>query len=112
MERLILPGALAAGGNVVPSLSTLASSELFRYLITDDETFTVDRDTGVVRLAQQLDYELKNLYRLPIRAKDNGTEPLRATCELVVSTCVLVTLVRLKLLPTSCPTSSKFDKLI
>ena len=54
-------------------------------MITEDALFSIDRNTGVVRLTQKLDYEVKNLYRIPIRARDNGTEPLRATCTLVVS---------------------------
>ena len=51
----------------------------------DDSKFDIDRMTGIVRLKERLDYETKTLHQMIIRAKDNGTAPLKSTCTLTVS---------------------------
>ena len=38
--------------------------------------FTVDEDTGVIRTAKKIDYELHVVHELPIVAADGGTPPL------------------------------------
>jgi len=37
---------------------------------------------------KKLDYELKTIYRITVRARDNGTIPLKSNCDLVVSSVV------------------------
>ena len=58
---------LGSGGNV-------------RYTFTGgmDDKFTVDRHTGVVRIANRLDYEQKQVYNVSVKARDRGSPSLAA----------------------------------
>lgn len=50
-----------------------------------EDTFYVDKNTGIVKLMRKLDYESKNMYTMTVRARDNGTVSLRTSCQLIVS---------------------------
>ncbi|XP_061408146.1 LOW QUALITY PROTEIN: protocadherin Fat 1-like [Lethenteron reissneri] len=78
-------------GTVVAWLETrdadLGASGQARYSLLDDGdgAFEVDKLSGVVRLARELDFESRELYNLTARAKDKGRPAsLSATCSLVV----------------------------
>ncbi|XP_014167121.1 protocadherin alpha-2-like [Geospiza fortis] len=46
--------------------------------------FSIDANTGEIRLSGALDFEVVNLYDLNIRATDKGTPPLSGHCKVVV----------------------------
>ncbi|XP_075923658.1 protocadherin Fat 1-like isoform X2 [Petromyzon marinus] len=78
-------------GTVVAWLETrdadLGANGQARYSLPDDGdgAFEVDKLSGVVRLARELDFESRELYDLTARAKDKGRPAsLSATCSLVV----------------------------
>lgn len=50
-----------------------------------EDMFYVDKSTGIVKLMKSLDYETTNFYRMTVRARDNGTQPLKSSCVLIVS---------------------------
>ncbi|XP_077042571.1 protocadherin alpha-8-like [Agelaius phoeniceus] len=48
------------------------------------DLFSIDVNTGEIRLTGALDFEVVNLYDLNIRATDKGTPPLSGHCKLVL----------------------------
>lgn len=50
----------------------------------DDGKFEVDRLTGTIRIAEQLDFEQKQIYQITARAKDRGTPSLSARCVIII----------------------------
>lgn len=68
---------LGLGGQIRYSLSSSYASETV-------ERFSIDRQTGTVRLARRLDYEERQLYNLTVRAKDRGSPSLSSEAHLAV----------------------------
>ncbi|XP_010725043.1 protocadherin alpha-13-like, partial [Meleagris gallopavo] len=48
------------------------------------DIFTIDANSGQIRLTAPLDYETVPLYDLHVKAKDKGTPPLSGHCKVVV----------------------------
>ena len=62
---------------------------LIRYSLVDpsagaEETFSIDRTTGMVRLARTVDFEQRRLYNLTVRARDRGDPPLEGVTQLLL----------------------------
>ncbi|XP_077042740.1 protocadherin alpha-2-like isoform X8 [Agelaius phoeniceus] len=51
---------------------------------SDSDLFSIDANTGEIRLTGALDFEVVNLYDLNIRATDKGTPPLSGHCKVVL----------------------------
>ena len=49
-----------------------------------DDTFDIDRNTGTVRIAKELNFESKQLYNITAKAKDRGEPVLTATCTVII----------------------------
>ncbi|XP_042241862.1 fat-like cadherin-related tumor suppressor homolog [Homarus americanus] len=49
-----------------------------------EDSFRMDEETGVVRLARSLDYETRQSYNVTIRAQDGGFPPLEAYASLFI----------------------------
>ncbi len=49
-----------------------------------DDKFVVDRLTGTIRIASELDYEDKQIYNITARVKDRGAVSLNAKCSVVI----------------------------
>ena len=56
----------------ISDLDALPINKKLTYEILDSDVFTIDPDSGIVRLAQELDREIQALYNLTIRATDQG----------------------------------------
>ena len=56
----------------ISDLDALPINKKLTYEILDSDVFTIDPDSGIVRLAQELDREVQALYNLTIRATDQG----------------------------------------
>ena len=56
----------------ISDLDALPINKKLTYEILDSDVFTIDSDSGIVRLAQELDREIQALYNLTIRATDQG----------------------------------------
>jgi protocadherin Fat 1/2/3 len=66
-------------------LDALPINKKLTYEILDSDVFTIDPDSGIVRLAQELDREIQALYNLTIRATDQGRpRRLSQTSNLVI----------------------------
>ncbi|NWV31796.1 PCDA1 protein, partial [Grantiella picta] len=48
------------------------------------DVFSIDANTGEIRLTGALDFETVTLYDLNIKAKDKGTPPLSGHCKVVL----------------------------
>ncbi|NXT15358.1 PCDA6 protein, partial [Prunella fulvescens] len=48
------------------------------------DLFSMDSNTGEIRLTGALDFETVNLYDLNIKATDKGTPPLSGHCKVVL----------------------------
>ncbi|NXB69151.1 PCDAB protein, partial [Struthidea cinerea] len=48
------------------------------------DVFSIDANTGEIRLTGPLDFETVTLYDLHIKAKDKGTPPLPGHCKVVL----------------------------
>ncbi|NXA43657.1 PCDA6 protein, partial [Eudromia elegans] len=48
------------------------------------DLFKIDRNSGVITLSGELDFEDVPLYRLQVDATDRGTPPLSGHCKVVV----------------------------
>ncbi|NXS38778.1 PCDAB protein, partial [Pomatostomus ruficeps] len=48
------------------------------------DIFSIDANTGEIRLTGSLDFETVTLYDLNIKAKDKGTPPLPGHCKVVL----------------------------
>ena len=68
---------LGLGGVVRYSLASSYASETV-------ERFSIDRVTGMVRLAKRLDFEDRSIYNLTVRAKDRGSPSLSSEAYLAV----------------------------
>lgn len=55
-----------------------------RLINTNDGTFRIDSETGIVRIASELDYERDHMYNLTIRAEDSGLPSLYSDAYLIV----------------------------
>ncbi|KAK2155345.1 hypothetical protein LSH36_242g04003 [Paralvinella palmiformis] len=57
-----------------------------RYALLDGmgDKFEIDRITGTIRIAQELDFEAKQLYNITARAKDRGDHSLSTRCEIII----------------------------
>jgi hypothetical protein len=47
-------------------------------------TFSLDQETGALRLDAPLDYEGRHFYNVSVRASDDGSPPLSAVTRLLV----------------------------
>ena len=64
----------------------LGGGGIVKYTLIDgmDDKFEIDRSTGTIRIANQLDFERKQLYNITARARDRG-EPARSSrCSVVI----------------------------
>ena len=69
----------------ISDLDALPINKKLTYEILDSNVFTIDTDSGIVRLAQELDREIQALYNLTIRATDQGRpRRLSQTSNLVI----------------------------
>ncbi|NXJ06472.1 PCDAB protein, partial [Odontophorus gujanensis] len=48
------------------------------------DIFTIDAESGEIRLTGPLDYETIPLYDLHVKVKDKGTPPLSGHCKVMV----------------------------
>ncbi|NXO14012.1 PCDAB protein, partial [Oriolus oriolus] len=48
------------------------------------DSFSIDENSGDIRLTGTLDFEAVNLYDLNIKATDKGTPPLSGHCKVVL----------------------------
>ncbi|NXR40754.1 PCDA6 protein, partial [Zosterops hypoxanthus] len=48
------------------------------------DLFSIDANTGEIRLKGSLDFEVVNLYDLSIKVTDKGTPPLSGHCKVVL----------------------------
>ncbi|NWX67269.1 PCDA6 protein, partial [Promerops cafer] len=48
------------------------------------DLFSIDENTGEIRLTGALDFEVVNLYDLNVKATDKGTPPLSGHCKVVL----------------------------
>ncbi|NWZ60862.1 PCDA1 protein, partial [Haliaeetus albicilla] len=48
------------------------------------EVFSIDRNSGEIRLTGALDFETEALYDLHVKAKDKGSPPLSGHCKVLV----------------------------
>ncbi|NXU46850.1 PCDA1 protein, partial [Drymodes brunneopygia] len=48
------------------------------------DVFSIDGNTGEIRLMGELDFERFTLYDLNVKAKDKGTPPLLGHCKVLV----------------------------
>ncbi|NXW67258.1 PCDAB protein, partial [Hirundo rustica] len=48
------------------------------------DLFSIDANTGEIRLAGTLDFEAVNLYNINVKATDQGTPPLSGHCKVVL----------------------------
>lgn len=55
-----------------------------RILNDNQGVFRIDSETGIVRIASELNYEMDQLYNLTIRAEDSGLPPLYSEANLIV----------------------------
>ena len=70
---------------LISDLDALPINKKLTYEILDSDVFTIDPDSGIVRLAQELDREIQALYNLTIRATDQGRpRRLSQTSNLVI----------------------------
>ncbi|NWZ17338.1 PCDAB protein, partial [Agelaius phoeniceus] len=51
---------------------------------SDRDLFSIDVNSGEIRLTGTLDFETVNLYELHIKGTDKGTPPLSGHCKLVL----------------------------
>ncbi|NXK43756.1 PCDA1 protein, partial [Piprites chloris] len=51
---------------------------------TASDTFSIDANSGEVRLRRTLDYETVTIYNLQVRATDKGMPPLSGHCKVVL----------------------------
>ena len=64
----------------------LAEAGVVRYSLLHgaDGMFSIDRQTGAVRIAVPLDYEVQQTYNMTLKARDRGEPSLNSRCSLVV----------------------------
>ena len=62
----------------------LPANKKLNYAILDSNEFTIDPDSGIVRLAKELDRETKAMYNVTIRAMDQGRPRLSQTANLII----------------------------
>ena len=57
-----------------------------RYALLDgmDDKFEIDRITGTIRIAQELDFEKKQVYNITARAKDRGDHSLSTRVQIII----------------------------
>ena len=73
-------------GTVAAYDPDLVEAGVVRYALIDgaDGMFSIDRQTGTVRIATPLDYEHNQSYNMTVRARDRGNPQLNSRCSLVV----------------------------
>ena len=49
-----------------------------------DDKFEIDREAGTIRIANPLDYEMKQRYNVTARARDRGHDSLATRCHIVI----------------------------
>lgn len=81
----------------VGSLVTLinaydADSTKLRYSIDDEESasFSIDDDSGAVRLSKLLDYEIVPIFNISVTATDDGLPPLSTTTFLIIEVSLYI----------------------
>uniref|UniRef100_A0A3Q4GLE8 Si:ch73-379j16.2 n=1 Tax=Neolamprologus brichardi TaxID=32507 RepID=A0A3Q4GLE8_NEOBR len=48
------------------------------------DTFSLDKDTGEIRVKGEIDFENMDVYKLDVHASDKGTPPLTGECRLII----------------------------
>ncbi|XP_069510296.1 protocadherin alpha-4-like isoform X3 [Ambystoma mexicanum] len=66
-----------ANGDIVYSLSSRAHSNIV-------QLFSIDADSGNIRVTGMLDFETSKLYELEVQAEDSGQLPLASHCKVLV----------------------------
>ncbi|XP_063862581.1 fat-like cadherin-related tumor suppressor homolog isoform X4 [Scylla paramamosain] len=87
--KVDIPEDLPVGAVVATLQATdqdMGAGGQLTYTLTSDhgDVFRIDAQTGVVRLAETLDYEARQSYNVTVRAQDGGTPPLHAHASLFV----------------------------
>lgn len=62
-----------------------SDSSNLRYFIEDKaSSFSIDENSGAIRVTEALDYELKSVHNITVRATDDGHQPLSTVTTLLV----------------------------
>ena len=81
-----VPEDLPIGSMVTLITAVDPDSTVLRYTLESDhhDVFSLDEDTGALRLKSSLDYEARHAYNISIRASDDGPPTLSSVTHLII----------------------------